>query len=354
MVALRAFTILIAAALLQGCGESNPVFHASDSPLRLSEWNLFTVEQGQLIPNSASLTFTPANTLFSDYAHKLRTVWIPDGQHISLDDNELDYPVGTVLSKTFYYSSDSQGRLLKSVGNTEVASIALAENQLIETRLLIRRENAWVGLPYVWNAEQSEAFLRVAGSSLAVDLVDDTETESFRYFVPNENQCAGCHTIEHPDGGMHPLGAIAQQLQIQVEHFQERGWLTDLPLLHEQVSWEDESAETALRARAYLNMNCGHCHNPTGPADTSALLLDGMSHPLADMGLCKPPIAAGGGSGGLRFGIVPGQPQESILLFRMQSDNPAVMMPELGRTLVHREGVELIRRWIGELSGSCN
>ena len=47
-----------------------------------------------------------------------------------------------------------------------------------------------------------------------------------------------------------------------------------------------------------------------------------------------------------RFGIVPGKPAESILLFRMQSDDTGIRMPELGRQLAHREGLDLIESWI--------
>ena len=87
--------------------------------------------------------------------------------------------------------------------------------------------------------------------------------------------------------------------------------------------------------------------------NTSALLLDG-SHRLAiNMGVCKPPVAAGGGAGNLRYSIVPGVPEQSILLYRMQSVAADEMMPELGRSLVHREGIELISRWIDQLPGTC-
>ena len=100
-------------------------------------------------------------------------------------------------------------------------------------------------------------------------------------------------------------------------------------------------------------MHCGHCHNKDGAADTSALLLDG-SHDLAiNMGVCKTPVAAGGGAGDKRYSIVPGSPEESILIYRMLSDQPDEMMPELGRSLVHDEGIELIHSWIEQMQGSC-
>src|SRR3546814_4409699 len=50
------------------------------------------------------------------------------------------------------------------------------------------------------------------------------------------------------------------------------------------------SAHASLdgRARAYLDINCGHCHNEKGPADTSGLWLDVGDHPPRHLGLCKP------------------------------------------------------------------
>jgi len=57
-------------------------------------------------------------------------------------------------------------------------------------------------------------------------------------------------------------------------------------------------------------------------------------------------VAAGRGSGDRKYGIVPGKPNESILVYRMESDDPGIRMPELGRQLEHIEGVDLIKAWI--------
>ena len=68
-----------------------------------------------------------------------------------------------------------------------------------------------------------------------------------------------------------------------------------------------------------------------------------------DLGVYKFPVAAGRGSGDRLFGIVPGRPDESILMYRLLSLDPGVMMPELGRRLVHDEAVELMREWIAAM-----
>jgi hypothetical protein len=160
---------------------------------------------------------------------------------------------------------------------------------------------------------------------------------------------------------MHPLGALFSQLNVDVstgiasplEQMVQRGWVSDEQVFPRSESWQNLSASLDDRALAYLNMQCGHCHNPEGAADTSGLILDSSQSLAINRGVCKPPVAAGGGAGDLRYAIVPGQPEESILLYRMRSDKPDEMMPELGRSLIHSEGVDLISRWIEEMSGTC-
>jgi hypothetical protein len=108
----------------------------------------------------------------------------------------------------------------------------------------------------------------------------------------------------------------------------------------------DATAPRADRARAYLDVNCAHCHNPEGPAHTSGLDLRWSQSDPALWGVLKRPVAAGRGSAGFEFSIEPGHPERSILVHRMNSTDPGVMMPELGRTLVDERGVALMREWI--------
>ena len=113
--------------------------------------------------------------------------------------------------------------------------------------------------------------------------------------------------------------------------------------------WNDPEAPLEDRARAYLDANCAHCHAPGLPADTSALYLNWEETRPAHLGIRKTPVAAGRGSGGMVWAIAPGAPDQSFLLYRLASDDPGIMMPELGRGLVHEEGVALIREWIASL-----
>ncbi len=138
----------------------------------------------------------------------------------------------------------------------------------------------------------------------------------------------------------------------QLVHWQELNVMDGMPSLAQVahlVSYDDQSVSIDERARAWLEINCAHCHRADGPAKNSGLHLLANEKDLARLGVGKAPVAAGKGSGGLLYDIVPGKPDESILQFRIESVHPGIMMPELGRSTTHEEGVELVRKWIGEM-----
>ena len=86
-----------------------------------------------------------------------------------------------------------------------------------------------------------------------------------------------------------------------------------------------------------------------GTARTSGLDLSVAQRKPAKYGVMKSPVAAGRGSGGREYDIVPGKPDESILLFRLESEQPSIRMPSLGRNMAHPESIELIREWIASM-----
>ena len=156
-----------------------------------------------------------------------------------------------------------------------------------------------------------------------------------------------------------PIGPTTRQLnkilkgKHQLVDWAERGILEGLPSSTDQLpklaNYEDQNIELGLRARSWLESNCAHCHREDGPAKTSGLhLLANETSPLK-LGIGKAPVAAGKGSGGRKYDIVPGAPEKSILLFRILSNDPGIMMPELGRKVVHEEGAALISQWIKEM-----
>lgn len=340
------------------------------TPKLLSGWHLLDVKDRALLPGQGVLPYDLNTPLFSDYAHKLRTVWMPDGRSADYRQTKhFDFPVGTVLTKTFYYPK-RDGKLLRTASyqrDFKGEGLDLEAVHLIETRVLVKREAGWEALPYVWNDQQTRARLEITGDIKALSITDDRGDRSFNYVVPSKNECASCHAADHTSAKITPIGLKARHLNKPYQHYEEGaadqlavwrdiGYLKNLPAdVPAAARWEPGAYDDLEhRARSYLDINCGHCHNPAGPADTSGLFLHAGESRMRHLGVCKPPIAAGRGSGGRSVSIYPGKPSESMIISRMESTDPAEMMPELGRSLVHREGVSLVARWIESLEGECS
>ena len=308
------------------------------TPKALSEYGFLSDPLNQ-IPNSDVLPYELITSLFSDYTDKHRFVYLPDGTSAKYEGEEVyDFPIGTALIKTFSYQTNEGGTLL------------------LETRLLLNKEDGWDPLTYVWDIDRGDAFLALGGKTIEVtNVVIPTNTNFIRYRAPNKNQCKECHL---KDDAVEPIGpkprninkAIAYENGIrnnQIDHWSLIGLLEEKPYSNDtMVNAFNEDHDLNLRARSYLDINCGHCHSPEGSASSSGLYL---SIDDKEFGVYKKPVAAGRGSGGFSYSIVPGQADESILLFRMLSNEPDIMMPESGRALMHIEAVDLITEWINEM-----
>jgi uncharacterized repeat protein (TIGR03806 family) len=343
---------------LSGCAKSvepevsSKTGHASTStpePFeKLSEYGLFVGDGASQEPVEGVIPYDLNSPLFSDYTTKDRFIRVPPRTRAVYNEHDaFEFPIGTVIAKTFSYPHDfrdpSKGR------------------RLLETRILKREVGGWATLPYIWNKAQTEATLDVAGEMVDVSWIDtDGRQRTNNYIIPNANQCAGCH--EQGRGSV-PIGPKARNLnrdfhfadgtENQLDHWSRLGVLEGAPPSRSAprlAVWDDPKTGTLDdRARAWLEINCAHCHNPNGPAKSSGLdLLTSQRKPVS-FGVHKSPVAAGHGSGGFDFDIVPGRPDRSILAFRIASTHPGVMMPELGKRLVHDEGVALIREWIAAM-----
>lgn len=386
MTSARLFAALAVLWLAACTAQPTPTFHAEGKPKLLSEWGQLSLAGGKLSTAKDVQHYKLRTPLFSDYAQKHRTVWIPEGTSATYHEVDVfDFPVGTVITKTFYYevpegSEKLSGQVLKQAPTSAPIGTAvdLKNVRLIETRILARREDGWIALPYVWNDEQTEAQLKRTGDLINLTLVDENEETPFPYQVPNTNQCAGCHATNNTTREIQPIGPKARHLDVmaiesykgvshQLEIWNAKGFLSDFELetifIADRNLSKEKLAELEAslspnwfdpQARAYLDINCSHCHSKTGPADTSGLHLTPDTPLGPHLGLCKTPIAAGRGTGDRDFGIVPGDADASIMHYRIASNKADIMMPELGRSLVHVEGTKLIADWINDMDGSCN
>jgi uncharacterized repeat protein (TIGR03806 family) len=298
-------------------------------PPKLSDFGLLMGKQG-MAPAAGVMPYSLSTPLFSDYAEKYRFAYVPAGKRIVYRaDGVVTFPVGSVLIKSFGYPAD----LRKPTENLRI----------LETRLLIHRASGWIALPYVWNADGSDAELKRAGTRIDVSWTHlDGQVKQISYAVPNINQCKGCHSL---DGAMTPIGPKARNLD---QGFLRTANIEGLPATIDRAPiWNDPaSGSVDARARAYLDVNCAHCHNPRGPASNSGLFLGWDSQDRVALGIGKRPVAAGSGAGQFSFDIAAGHPESSIMLYRLVSIEPGVAMPELGRATAHAEGIALLTQWI--------
>ncbi|GAB4475849.1 MAG: hypothetical protein OHK0018_06630 [Erythrobacter tepidarius] len=296
-------------------------------PGKLSEFGFFA-DGARQRPARGVIPYALKVPLWSDGAEKLRFIYLPEGTQLAADgEGLLQFPVGAAIIKTFAFGEG-------------------AARRLIETRVLLHRADGWVALPYRWNEEQTEATLALAGGRL--DLVTPAG-EAISYAIPNKNQCKTCHSR---DGKVIPIGPKARNLSREwLGAMWKAGQLDHVPAGGGSLpDWRTRATGPAEPlARAYLDVNCAHCHQPGGGASNSGLDLRWEQSDPHAIGIMKRPVAAGRGAGGHNFSILPGQPDASILLYRMDSAEPGIAMPELGKASVDTDGVALVRRWIAEM-----
>ncbi|QGN53521.1 SO2930 family diheme c-type cytochrome [Novosphingobium sp. Gsoil 351] len=316
--------VLGAALTLVGAAPATPVNNtaitASGYPATLAEFGFFADAAAH--KPAAGVTPYRLNTpLWSDGAEKHRFLYLPPGAKAKAGgEGLLELPVGAALIKTF----------------------AFGERQ-IETRVLLHRAEGWVALPYKWNEAQTEAKLTLGGARVALTT---PQGAAISYSIPNKNQCKECHGFA---GVVTPIGPKARNLAPAWLAAQVKaGRLDRSPAVAMRLPlWEERGKSPAAPvARGYLDANCGHCHNPAGSASNSGLDLRWEQNDPALLGTNKRPVAAGRGAGTNEFDVVPGDPDHSILTYRMASLEGGVAMPELGKATVDAEGVKAVRAWI--------
>jgi uncharacterized repeat protein (TIGR03806 family) len=314
----------------------------------LSDYHLFA-DLARQVPAPGVIPYELNSTSFIDGASQETLVYIPPGQAAGFQaDGPFDFPKGTIFIQHLRFPVAGTG--------TDTSL------RLIETRLLIHQNHGWTGVPYLWNEVQSDARRAVIGGKTELTLVgSDGSKKSFVYQTPNMNECKQCHSRNEQ---MVPIGTTARNLNRtvgtssgsinQLQQWQQAGMLTGVPAQPEVIAklpaWHDAvGASLDQRARAWLDANCAHCHNPRGPAIVSGLDLSFDQLNPVRFGIYKPPVAAGRGSSGHRFSILPGDPEKSFLLHRVQSTELGVMMPPIGRSTFDSDGVELLRQWITQI-----
>jgi uncharacterized repeat protein (TIGR03806 family) len=351
---LKTLLFLSLITILSSCGEDedykkvSPVYVDLETvPYQnLSEYKFFEGDMKAQVPAYKVLPYDLNSSLFTDYAHKKRFVWMPEGETAtySEDSEILSFPSGTVLIKTFYYD------------NVQPANTT----RIIETRLLIKKGDDWIFANYIWNDDQTEATLNMNGGFTDVTWSEGGTERSISYRIPSQTECLTCHKT---DNNPIPIGPKPQNLnkthnypdgvQDQLSRWVDEGYLDSKPNgITSTVDWTDVNRPIELRVRSYIDINCAHCHKEGSHCDYRPMrfAFSETATPV-NLGICVPPQEALNPS--LTYIVAKKSAARSMLTYRLKSVNPAERMPLLGRSIVHEEAVTMIEEWINTMDNPC-
>jgi len=287
----------------------------AELPERLSLTGLYAPDGTEtLAPDVRS--FRPRFELWSDGAVKRRWIWLPPGARI--DTSDLDawqFPVGTKVWKEF-----------------------TRDGVRVETRLLQRLAERWIGVAYLWDKKGTDALAAPYGAIDALGTPHD---------LPASNECDACHAGR----SSHVLGFSALQLAqptepdgLWLEELTRLDLVTHAPATTPQVPGN----ETEQAALGYLHANCSHCHNASRPERNGARCFD----PESDLDFS---LRAGAGSTvaetstyrtAMGEAVEPGHPGDSKLIELVDQRSRFRQMPPLATETVDTAAVALLRRWI--------
>jgi uncharacterized repeat protein (TIGR03806 family) len=298
--------------------------------------------------------------LWSDHATAERWLAIPDRAGIAVDDSgRWKAPEGTVLARTVSMEFER--------GKPET-------RRRLETQILHFEEGSWRPYTYLWKDDQSDATLVAAvGESRTLKIKDDRAPGGQReqsYRVHARSECVLCHnpwvearTTVYGRQSASPLAFGVGQLnrevrsqgdskgQNQILALRSMGLLASpataepkgMPRLADPT---DRKASLESRARAYLEVNCAHCHQ-FGAGGSANIVLT-ASTPLEKAKLVdERPMQGAFGIDDGRI-VVPGDPEGSVLYYRIAKLGGG-RMPRIGSNFVDEAGVSLIHDWIAGL-----
>ena len=228
-----------------------------------------------------------------------------------------------MISKTFYYFLDENN---PSLGK-----------KIIETRILIKTEGIWRVGNYKWNEAQTEAIYTNNSSQIEISYIKlGGMTQEVTYQVPSNDECIVCHNVYDE---ITPIGPKLRNMNFnpqtvdvsinQLQYFINNGLLNGVSSISDITvlpDWEDEvNFDIFERGRAYIDINCAHCHQPGGYVPTGFILDYRLETEFTETGIYE---------------------HRGQIEDRVQSTVPVYLMPQIGRSLVHDEGVVMLLEYL--------
>ncbi len=307
---------------------------ASQFPSTLSQTGLFDSVTEQS-PAAGVLSYFIQAEMWADGAKSHRWVAIPDDQQIGAQSSAWNFPKDSVLVKSF---------------TLETRPGDPTSRRHVETQLLHFDGTEWMPYTYQWNENQSDATLvAAAGAEQEFEIEDPSGKRLQTWRFASRAECQRCHNkYSGTVLGFNIPQLHRQDEASQLHQFARVGLLTnEVPneQLQSMADPGDPSATLDARARAYLHVNCAHCHRMSAGGSV-------LSYMHFDLPMDKTNMLAAPSQGD--FGIcnawvvAPGDPFRSVLLYRL-SKLGGGRMPRLGANEADNEGIGLITDWIAAM-----
>ncbi|HEY4241632.1 MAG TPA: hypothetical protein VGM88_17545 [Kofleriaceae bacterium] len=282
------------------------------------------------------VTYTPRFPLWSDGATKRRWMYLPPGTKI--DDSDPDhwvFPQGTKFWKEFTVDG-------VRVETRYIAKVGAAE-----------APGSWFYIAYQWNTDMNAT----TAVPMGVQNADGTQHD-----IPSRQDCKTCHEDLTPG---RVLGFQAIQLDtatpVGLDDLVAMDLLTN-PTLPD-VGAHDEhypipGNDITRAALGYMHVNCGHCHNDSSVIASETPLRLRLDTLHLDQVTDTPAYATTVNQIGSQIMennmtyqtiVIPQEPDDSVLILRMNDPNPQIHMPNLGSEVVDPDGQVAIRAWINQL-----
>jgi uncharacterized repeat protein (TIGR03806 family) len=299
-------------------------------------------------PAASLIPYDVNSPLWSDGAAKQRFMALPDGQLIHVKDCTRD--PASCASVKGSGSNPDEGHWEFPVGTVLVKSF-LFRNKFLETRLFIHLPTKWAGITYEWSDDQKDATLLdfFGKDKMVMNDAGTMQTWSF----PGRNDCNDCHnksvgfslgleTAQLNKDLQYSPGNTANQIAT-LEHI----GMFDAPVPIKPAllnpGADTQAATLTSRARSYMQANCAICHRPEGEYPDIDLRFDTA---LKDTAICN--VAPNKGelvAGSKR--LTPANPMKSVMVLRMLAkDRMAGRMPQLATSVIDTVGVKVISDWI--------
>ncbi|MEP7367278.1 MAG: PQQ-dependent sugar dehydrogenase [Acidobacteriota bacterium] len=326
---------------------------AAPFPRKLSDTGVFAnVPEHKIAPGV--MPYSINAPFWSDGASKERFFALPGDAKIAFEEGKpWNWDDGGITVKSFALELET--------GNPK-------SKRYIETRIMLKQDDQWLGYSYRWNDEQTDAFLVEAkGLDAPYTIKDPAARGGVRkqvWHYPSRDECMFCHSR----AAGFVLGLTTQQMNRsqsfpdgrsdnQLRTYAHIGIFKDaLPndagSMPAYVDPFDSSAPLDRRVKTYFEVNCAICHVADGGGNSGIEL--GTKTPLDKANMIgEPPVHEDLGIREARL-IAPGHPERSVLYQRI-TRRGRKQMPPISTNLVDRRGAKLIEEWIRALpSGSRN